>query len=441
MKTAGIKKIKTKYIMEKEIKRESRTVTRKFARENFTEESFRETLRKCEIFTEEQIERELRIIYDSPIESLEGESGEVHLWKDAAKKTVESAKKKIEIPEIPEPMPKEKPEDGPSRDPEYMKLMEEMGDAVLAGDDRKMIEIAKKMEKHEKEKFGTDIASESENNKTIEDGKRKVDDMGANGQGTGDGGVRPAGRKRDEGNGLHRLLLSAEESRNLGSERIKEASNLFKTNVGSNVLSQQKALSAFEQEDVLVNWAKENNILYGKELHEDLKELWDKDEYGRPERIGGMEADVFPIHENQRAIKTTDYFKMSNKPRAFIDNRIILHNEVFSNAAYNLLGIMNYKDSRGNNIFRFVTDQPFIEEMVYPLDMSDSVKEEIMKEEIEKYLTSIGFEKEKYGKNEWKRPYKGRKFLRLSDTHTKNFIRDRFGNMFCIDSVLEVTDY
>ena len=258
-----------------------------------------------------------------------------------------------------------------------------------------------------------------ENGKYIGKVSEKQQGSAHSGQGTGNRGNRPASGAGHEGKGFHRRILSEEEGKNIGGKGNVEVSAILRADVRADAKTQQ---------DRLVEWAREKGCLYDENDHEALKSFWLKDENNLPEKIGGMEAEVYPCKNNQCVVKVTNYAVFSRKPLYFLNNRITYHNMVFPDSAYKLLGIMNYRDSRGNDIFRFVTEQPFIQ------------GEKPTCEEIENELNILGFKKDKYAKNVYVKEYDD-KYLRLSDAHTGNLIKDKTGKVFCIDSVFETANH
>ena len=59
------------------------------------------------------------------------------------------------------------------------------------------------------------------------------------------------------------------------------------------------------------------------------------------------------------------------------------------------------------------------------------------KEEIDKELLEIGFNKDRF--SYWINDEEGN-LIRLSDTHTGNFFKTKEGRILCIDSVFEIAD-
>ena len=255
----------------------------------------------------------------------------------------------------------------------------------------------------------------SENNnkeKEIENGDRTVDGKVKKSEnetehGTRNRGDRPACGDGNESDRLHRLLLSSEKAENIGGDRNAEASNLLRKSLRADAKTQR---------EILVVWAKENDYFYGRKDHEALKE-----QFSPTNDIAGNESKVYFDHFQKRVIKVTDYTIFCRKPLEFLENRITNHNRVFPDSAYKLLGIMNYQDSKFNDKFYFITEQPFIEGI------------EPTQSELDTELKEIGFKKS--GKKSYEMEIEGGK-LKLDDAHTKNFIKTKNGDILCIDSVI-----
>jgi len=237
---------------------------------------------------------------------------------------------------------------------------------------------------------------------------------------TGNRRDKPAGGEGVEKFWSNRQILSEQEGRNLGGQRNVEAITLLQRDAGSDVFTQQKRL---------IEWAKENVCFYGKEYHEALKQLWSKKDDGTLKRLGGTESDVFPSYDKNNVIKITNYSAINHvKPLDFLQDRVTWYNRLFPETAYKLLGIMNYKDDRDNDIFRFVLEQPFIEEGKFP-----------KRREIDEMMVGIGLKKGRLSSQYYIEIGEGR-FLKITDVRMKNCIKDKSGKIFCIDPVIRESD-
>ena len=252
---------------------------------------------------------------------------------------------------------------------------------------------------------GTIFVIDNKNKYQEENEKRRV----------GDRGDKSTSRKGIAFDGIHRQILSEQEGRNLGGERNVEASTFLRRNGEAN---------AGKQQENLVKWAKEKGCFYDKEKHEELIQLLPKNIRDLPEKHpAGTESKVYPNKDSQRVIKVTDYTIFSVNPLEFLDNRITRHNMIFPQTAYTLLGIMSY-----DNIFRFVTEQPFIE------------GKNPTRKEINKNLEEMGFKKGLLSSQYYMELRNG-KYLKVTDARMKNFLKDENGEIFCIDPVIKETDY
>ena len=115
------------------------------------------------------------------------------------------------------------------------------------------------------------------------------------------------------------------------------------------------------------------------------------------------------------------------KPLDFFNDRITNYNRVFPETAYKLLGIMNYRNTDGKDIFRFVTEQPFIEGVTPNRD------------DINKKMMEMGF---KIGRlsSQYYLELEDGKFLKVTDVRMKNCLKDKDGNVFVIDPVIRLSD-
>ena len=234
----------------------------------------------------------------------------------------------------------------------------------------------------------------------------------------GNRGDKPGSGEGVENVGSNGWVLSNEEAKNLGGSGNVEASDDLRRYVGTSIISQQQTL---------IKWATESGCLF------------DENDYKKLEKYPHMkiseintESDVFFINDTViKVVKNFRNFIASSTPLEFLDNRIMRHNKYFPETAYTLLGIMSYGD-----IFAFVTMQPFIEGAKTMEEMDEKARKDF-KGRIDAKLKEMGFEKDRYS---YKIIDENGNLLRLSDTHIGNFIEDKDGNMFCIDSVFEIAD-
>ena len=115
-------------------------------------------------------------------------------------------------------------------------------------------------------------------------------------------------------------------------------------------------------------------------------------------------------------IKVTRVAVFDNYPLTFLDNRITLHNTIFPATSYELIGFCQNERSE----FSAVTKQLFIE------------GEEPTDKEIFRYMTKDRkFTYIKEGE------YISKDYI-ITDLFPRNFIKDKIGNMFCLDPVIKL---
>jgi hypothetical protein len=142
-------------------------------------------------------------------------------------------------------------------------------------------------------------------------------------------------RGRIEGGSLH-----ARASIILGADRSTNRSQYDSLTQKEINLNQEKLLTKFAQRTGC--WLREKDIADSA-----LKQLQ-----------SGSESDVFLLRDEDFVVKLTDYNTMSASIEEFLDNRITLHNYLFSDTCYTLLGFTETAVPFGG--FRLVVKQPFI---------------------------------------------------------------------------------
>lgn len=109
------------------------------------------------------------------------------------------------------------------------------------------------------------------------------------------------------------------------------------------------------------------------------------------------------VYKTNNLIHTGSYYKLFH--------RLIIHNSLFPQTAYKLIGFTGYK---GRTIYPLLA-QPYIENATPALP-----------EEIENYMIGLGFKKI----DDWTYQYQN---LILSDLKPKNVLKDEFGLLYVID--------
>ena len=199
---------------------------------------------------------------------------------------------------------------------------------------------------------------------------------------------------------VERLLLAIEEGRAYGSIRNVEATE---------VLRRSEKADFGTHEGWLTQYAKENGCWF------DLKNIKDNFRY-----LGsGAEADVYLDKDGSFVLKVVNYRASVDTPLDFLDYRLALHNAIFPETAYELIGFtFSYEiDEEG---FYFVTRQPFI----------DSKKPRPTQKEIDEYMERKGFA-----------IHDGTCVIEsyiITDLAPRNFVKDNEGKLFCIDPMIRL---
>ena len=194
------------------------------------------------------------------------------------------------------------------------------------------------------------------------------------------------------------FLLSVEEGRTLGGLRNVEATEN---------LRRSKETNSGALERRLIEYAKESSCWT------DLKEITDNLKY-----LGsGAESDVYLDKDGRYVIKVVNYKASCETPLDFLNNRISLHNTLFPETVYELLGF-TYSYEIDEEGFYFILKQPFI----------DSEKPRPTQEEIDEYMKRKGFLIDD-----------GTCVIgdyAITDLAPRNFVKDNEGKLYCIDPMI-----
>jgi hypothetical protein len=216
--------------------------------------------------------------------------------------------------------------------------------------------------------------------------------------------VRQTASEIQQGNKrILRLPARAEEGRILGGRRTIEASIIL----GTTEKTDREQFSGDEikrkQELILEEYALHEAIWF--DYAKDIESQWEGVQ-GR----GGQEAEVFRGQKGYLR-KIYDYYQNSNSPLEFIDNRISLHNLLFPETRYELLGFTQ-KHSR----FQFILEQPFV------------VGRNHRKEDnFSKYMENLGYDQID------DTTYHNKYFI-ISDLHEANVLKSGSGFLF-VDTI------
>ena len=168
------------------------------------------------------------------------------------------------------------------------------------------------------------------------------------------------------------LASGAESGRIKGGRRNVEASILIGGDESTGDPSTTKILKKL-QEVKLENWANHEKIWFD---HFDIVNNWKRIDNGR-----SMEAEVYGFEKTQTVRKVFHYDAIDSNtiPMDFINNRISVHNHLFPETKYTLLGFTRSNAGFRYERFAFVLEQPYIQ------------GKPMTEKEIEAFMKSIGF--------------------------------------------------
>lgn len=214
---------------------------------------------------------------------------------------------------------------------------------------------------------------------------------------------------------IRRLGESEEQGRIIGGRTNVEASLLLAADrraVGEKFEKKEKHEIATEQEKLLTKYAKKKKLWFNE------KEVAAKAIRRLP---SGMESHVYLAEDGKHVIKFINYLILSETPAEFLDNRIALHNFLFVETKYELLGF-----AENNDGFAFVVKQPFI--LGLELDVKDLTEYGKQKAKLAKYL------KDKLDlDNDGSHTYFNSHYV-IDDLHLQNVLEDETGALFFIDT-------
>ena len=172
-----------------------------------------------------------------------------------------------------------------------------------------------------------------------------------------------------------------------------------------------------KQQDRLIEWARQSDCLF---TLEDIEEEFGQEifknierEFGESSPTGGAEALVYR-YDNEHLLKVIRYNVWDTKPLGFLDNRIALHNYLFPDTFYELIGICR----RGKvDKFSFIVKQPFIKGT---RPTQDEIHKEMVRDKkfVRDYMDVTRYNSEDYI---------------INDLHTGNWIKGINEKMYCID--------
>lgn len=207
------------------------------------------------------------------------------------------------------------------------------------------------------------------------------------------------------------LSLEEEKGRARGGRENVEASILLAANERPN--GEKRANAATRQENLLIEYANEKGV-------------WiDPDKFKNPINEGD-EAKVFPSPTMGYVLKVFDYKRFSKTPLEFLTNRISLHNYIFPDTAYTLIGFTTTEDFTGRQTFAFVVEQLFVQgSYIHPTERMETLIPEMIK---------LGF---KYKIENLKPIFFNKEYI-IRDLHERNILITQEGNLRFIDTVPEL---
>jgi len=207
-------------------------------------------------------------------------------------------------------------------------------------------------------------------------------------------------------NHSQRLSQKEEIGRSLGGSRNVAATEFLRGYEKSDIQ---------EQEERLFEYAQKNNCWFdftaieqefGTEFFEKLKK-----DYGHEAPDPGAEACIYQ-YDNRHFLKVMRYNAFDTRPLGFLDNRIALHNHLFPETFYELVGFCRGQYGK----FSFVLKQPYIRGT------------EPSETEIYNEMTKRGFSRDYIEYTTYTSDY-----YIIKDLHTGNFIKNKDGKLYCID--------
>ena len=233
-------------------------------------------------------------------------------------------------------------------------------------------------------------------------------DKNGNGSRIGNGSGKSNREQMDEiGSGIDRLSLrTGSEIIFIDKEAIKLADILRRSTrdskrTANNVITEQFNLLLL----YLANEGNWNISRYGNRI----KPLLDDDKKG-------VEADVYLLDDygKFKVIKVTKWWVRQQSPLEFVENKILLHNIIFSEIPYKLIGL---KYERGE--FLFILEQPYVKSMKGAKVTQQEIDEDMKKRGFIKYGSAFHSE-----------------YYIISDLNSKNVLKGLDNELYYIDPII-----
>jgi hypothetical protein len=207
---------------------------------------------------------------------------------------------------------------------------------------------------------------------------------------------------------IYRLIPKGERGRIEGGRRNVEASCLLGTSARTD-LSDPGRHQALIQERLLEEYAKHEGIWFD---HNEIRRNWNRIDNGQ-----SAEAEVYLDKTGVYVNKVFHYIN-SDTPMECIDDRISLHNALFPDTKYELLGFT--ETIKG---FAFILKQPFIK--------GRKTTEE---DNLAGFMHKLGFEEKGWYRYE-------SSSIEIADLHEANVLMGEDGNFYFIDTIPRFMDY
>jgi hypothetical protein len=218
--------------------------------------------------------------------------------------------------------------------------------------------------------------------------------------------LRSISRTIEQGNySTQYFTEEVERSRAAGGRRNVEASL---------ILGGSQSANAEKQQALLEQYFEHEGLLY------DLADYMDKNQDRfLNDALNNAEAVVFRSNDGKSVEKFINYRINSDTPFDFINNRVVLHNHLFIETKYELIGAAKF-----NGQFFFMVKQPFIKGIATE-----------NREEFYRHMKERGYEENDLQLNAFHD-----KFFKISDLHEENVLKGDDGNFYFIDTVPEYKD-
>ncbi|NLO70454.1 MAG: hypothetical protein GX102_05840 [Porphyromonadaceae bacterium] len=207
------------------------------------------------------------------------------------------------------------------------------------------------------------------------------------------------------------LSLEEESGRKKGGKRNVEATLLLRTDDGTN--REERKNVADWQVKILKEYALHEGIWIAPNTFKEFINKGDEGKMYNSPKLGYVQ-------------KVYDYRRFSNTPLDFLTNRISLHNFIFSDTPYTLVGFTTTEDFMGKQTFAFVLEHPFIQGTY----LKPTERIEVLLPEMKKN----GYD---YRVENFKLVFFNQDYI-VRDLNERNILVDNSGKLFFIDTVPEL---